>query len=74
MVKLDRIIDGLTRSENSRNLLLAEIEHDIFERDWESGLKIRDELKDKHDELKGFKDNPKQAIFDYSRAEDYSTR
>ena len=53
---------------------LTEAEYEGFESDWESQQQIREELNDKPDELKRYEDKLKKAIFNYSRAEGYSTK
>ena len=53
---------------------LTEVEYESFESDWESQQQIREELKDKPDELKRYEDKLKKAIFHYSRAEGYSAK
>ena len=53
---------------------LTEVEYEGFESDWESQLQIREELNDKPDELKRYEDKLKKAIFNFSRAEGYSTK
>ena len=78
MVKLDGILDELRRGENVQNRRLAtwltEVEYEGFESDWESQLQIREELRDKPYELKRYEDKLKKAIFNYCRAEGYSTK
>ena len=60
------MLDEVRRGENVQNRRLAtsltEVEYEGFERDWESQLQIRDELNDKPDELKRYKDKLKKAI------------
>ena len=78
LVKLNRMLDELRRGENVQNRRLAtwltEVEYESFESDWESQQQIREELKDKPDELKRYEDKLKKAIFHYSRAEGYSAK
>ena len=52
---------------------LTEAKYESFESDWESQLLMREELNDKPDELKRYEDKLRKAIFNYSRAEGYST-
>ena len=56
LARLNRMFDELKRYKNVQNRRLAtwltEYEYEIFERDWESQLQIREELKDKPDELR----------------------
>jgi len=78
LAKLNGVLDELRRGENVQNRRLAtwltEVEYEGFESDWESQLQIREELNDKPDELKRYEDKLKKAIFNYSRAEGYSTK
>jgi len=78
LAKLNGMLDELRRGENVQNRRLAtwltEVEYEGFESDWESQLQIREELNDKPDELKRYEDKLKKAIFNYSRAEGYSTK
>jgi hypothetical protein len=78
LAKLNGMLDELRRGENVQNRRLAtwltEVEYGGFESDWESQLQIREELNDKPDELKRYEDKLKKAIFNYSRAEGYSTK
>ena len=53
---------------------LTEVEYESFESDWESQLQIREEFNDKPDELKRYEDKLSKAIFNFSRAEGYSTK
>ena len=78
MEKLNGMLDELRRGENMQNRRLAtwltEAEYEVFKSDWESQQQIREELNDKPDELKRYEDKLKQAIFNYNRAEGYSTK
>jgi len=78
LAKLNGMFGELRRGENVQNRRLAtwltEAEYEEFESDWESQQQIREELKDKPDELKRYEDKLKKAIFNYSRAEGYSTK
>ena len=72
------MLDELRRGENVQNRRLAtqltEAEYEGFESDWESQQQIREQLNDKPDELKCYEDKLRKAIFNYSRAEGYSTK
>jgi len=72
------MLDELRREKNVQNRRLAtwltETEYGGFKSDWESQQQIREELNDKPDELKRYEDKLKKAIFNYSRAEGYSTK
>ena len=76
--KLKGILDQLTRGKNVQNrqlqTWLTEDEYESFEGEWDSQKLIREELKDKPKELFLYEDKLKQAIFNYSRAEAYSTK
>ena len=76
--KLNAMLEELKRVKNVQNRRLAtwltEVEYEGFESDWESQQQIREELNDKPDELKRYEDKLKKAIFNYSRAEGYSTK
>ena len=78
LANLNTMLDELRRGENVQNRRLAtwltEEEYENFESDWESQQQIREELRDKPDELKRYEDKLKKAIFNYSRAEGYSTK
>ena len=78
LAKLNAMLDELSRGANVQNRRLAtwltEVEYEGFESDWESQLQIREELNDKPDEFKRYEDKLKKAIFNYSRAEGYSTK
>ena len=78
LAKLNAMLDELRRGENVQNRRLAtwltETEYEGFKSDWESQQQIREELNDKPDELKRYEDKLKKAIFNYSRAEGYSTK
>ena len=53
---------------------LTEAEYEGFESDWESQLQIREELKDKSDELKRYENKLHQATFNDSKAERFRKR
>ena len=53
---------------------LTEVKYEGFKSDWESQLQIGEELNHKPDELKRYEGKLKKAIFNYRRAEDYSTK
>ena len=78
LAKLNAMLDELRRGANVQNRRLAtwltEAEYEGFESEWESQLQIREELNDKPDELKRYEDKLRKAIFNYSRAEGYSTK
>ena len=78
LAKLNAMLDELKRGENVQNrrlgTWLTEAEYEGFKSDVESQQQIREELNDKPDELKRYEDKLKKAIFNYSRAEGYSTK
>ena len=78
LAKLNAMLDELRRGENVQNRRLAtwltEVEYEGFKSDWESQQQIREELNDKPDGLKCYEGKLKKAIFNYSRAEGYSTK
>lgn len=53
---------------------LTEDEYESFKGEWNSQKLIREELKDKPEEINLYENKLKQAIFNYSRAESYSTK
>ena len=78
LAKLNAMRDQLRRGKNVQNRQLAtwltEDEYDCFESEWESQKLIKEELKEKPKVLGLYEDKLKQAIFNYSRAEAYSTK
>ena len=78
LAKLNLMLDELRRGKNVQNrrlgTWLTEAEYEGFKSDVESQQQIREELNDKPDELKRYEDKLKKAIFNYSRAEGYSTK
>tara|TARA_B110000467_G_C18105463_1_gene359509 strand:- start:56 stop:235 length:180 start_codon:yes stop_codon:yes gene_type:complete len=58
LAKLDGMLDELRRGKNQKNRRLAtwliEAENQNLESDWESQQEIREELKDKPDELRRY--------------------
>ena len=73
LAKLNGMLDELRGGENVQNrrldTWLTDAEFEGFESDWESQLQIREDLRDKPDDLKRYEDKLKKAIFNYSRAE-----
>ena len=78
LAKLNAMLDQLRRRKNVQNRQLAtwltEDEYDCFEGECESQKLIKEELKEKPKVLGLYEDKLKQAIFNYSRAEAYSTK
>ena len=67
LAKLNLMLDELIRGKNVQNRRLAtwltEEEYESFESDWESQQQIREELKDKPDELRRYENKLHQATF-----------
>ena len=67
------MLDELRRGENVQNRRLAtwltEDEYESFESDWESQQQIREELRDKPDELRRYENKLHQATFNNNEAE-----
>ena len=76
--KLEGIADKLKRGENVQNrqlqTWLSEEEYGQLEYEWQEQLELRSELKDKPSDLKRYEEKLKQAIFNYNRAEGYSSK
>ena len=53
---------------------LTEEEYESIESDWESQLQIREELKDKPDELRRYENKLHQATFNDNKAERFRKR
>ena len=66
------MLDELRRGKNMRNrqlgTWLTEDEYESFESDWESQQQIREELRDKFDELKRYENKLHQSTFNNTRA------
>ena len=73
LAKLNAMLDELRRGENVQNRRLAtwltEDEYESFESDKESQQQIREELKDKPDELRRYENKLHQATFNNNEAE-----
>jgi len=76
--KLEGIAEKLKRGENVQNrqlqTWLSEDEYAQVDIEWQEQLEIREELKDKPDELERYEKKLKQATFYYNRAEGYSSK
>ena len=76
--KLEAIADKLKRRENVQNrqlqTWLSEEEYAQVDIEWQEQLELREELKDKPDDLKRYEEKLKQATFCYNRAEGYSNK
>ena len=76
--KLQAIADKLKRGENVQNhqlqTWLSEAECEQLEYEWQEQLGLREELKDKPNELKRYEEKLREATFNYNRAEGYSSK
>ena len=73
LAKLNGMLDELRRGENVQNrrlgTWLTEAEYEGFKGDWESQQQIREELRDKPDELRRYENKLYQATFNDNKAE-----
>ena len=73
--KLEVIAAKLKRGENVQNRQLQawlnEVEYAKIEAEWQEQLELREELKDKPDELKRYEDKLKEAIMMRNRSDAY---
>ena len=73
--KLEGIAENLKRGENVQNrqlqTWLSEDEYAQVDIEWQEQLKIREDLKDKPDELKRYEDKLKEAIMMRNRSDAY---
>ena len=71
--KLEGIADKLKRGENVQNrqlqTWLSEDEYEQLGCAWKEQLELREELKNKPNDLKRYEEKLKQATFNYNRAE-----
>jgi hypothetical protein len=78
LAKLNAMLDELRRGENVQNRRLAtwltEAEYEGFLSDWESQQQIREELRDKPDELRRYENKLHQATFNDNKAERFRKR
>ena len=76
--KLEGMAAKLKRGENVQNrqlkTWLSEEEYEELEYEWKEQLDLRSELKDKPSELKRYEEKLKQAVFNFNRAEGYSSK
>ena len=76
--KLNSIAEKLKRGENVQNRQLQtwlnEDEYAQLVADWQEQLELREELKDKPSELKRYEEKLTKAIFEFNRAEGYSSK
>ncbi|MDC1119670.1 hypothetical protein OAT28_03715 [Gammaproteobacteria bacterium] len=75
LAKLEGIAEKLKRGENVQNrqlqTWLSEDEYAQVDIEWQEQLEIREELKDKPDELKHYEDKLKEAIMMRNRSDAY---
>ena len=75
LTKLEAIATRLKRGENVQNrqlqTWLSEDEYAQIEVEWLEQLELREELKDKPDELKRYEEKLRKATFQYNRADAY---
>ena len=73
--KLEAIVSKLKRGENVQNrhlqTWLSQDEYEQVDVEWQEQLEIREELKDKPDELKRYEDKLKEAIMMRNRSDAY---
>jgi len=78
LTKLEAIADKLTSGENVQNrqlqTWLSAEEYEQLEYEWQEQLELREELKDKPNELKRYEEKLREATFNYNRAEGYSSK
>ena len=78
LAKLEAIADKLSRAENVQNrqlqTWLSEEEYKQLEYEWQEQLELREELKDKPNDLKRYEEKLREATFNYNRAEGYSNK
>jgi hypothetical protein len=78
LAKLNAMLETLRLGKNVQNRQLAtwltEEEYESFESDWESQQQIREELKEKPDELRRYENKLHQATFNGNKAERFRKR
>ena len=78
LAKLEVMAEKLRRGENVQNrqlqTWLSEDEYAQFKLEWQEQLELREELKDKPNELKRYEEKLREATFNYNRAEGYSSK
>ena len=76
--KLEGIADKLKRGENVQNrqlqTWLSDDDYAQIEAEWQEQLSLREELKEKPEELKRYEKKLRDATFQYNRAEGYSNK
>ena len=75
LAKLEAIVDKLRRGENVQNrqlqTWLSEDKYAQVDIEWQEQFELREELKDKTDELKCYEDKLKEAIMMRNRSDAY---
>ena len=78
LANLEAVAEKLKREENVKNrqlqTWLSEDEYAQIEAEWQEQLELREELKDKPSDLKRYEGKLREAIFNYNRAEGYSSK
>jgi len=78
LAKLEKIADKLKRGENVQNrqlqTWLSEEEYEQLDYEWQEQLELRNELKDKPNDLKRYEEKLREATFNNNRAEGYSSK
>jgi len=78
VAKLNAMLDELRRGKNVQNRRLAtwltEEEYECFESNWECQQLIREELKERPDELSRYENKLHQATFNDNKAERFRKR
>ena len=78
LAKLEGIMEKLKRGENVQNRQLQtwlnEDEYEQVDIEWQEQLELREELKDKLDDLKRYEDKLKEATFNDNKAERFCKR
>lgn len=78
IAKLEAIADKFKRGKNVQNrelqTWLTGAEYAEFEQAWAEQQELREELKDKPNELNRYEEKLRQATFNYNRAERYSSK
>lgn len=78
LAKLETIADKLKRGENVQNrqlqIWLSDDEYAAIDAEWQEQLALREELKEKPEELERYEKKLRDATFQYNRAEGYSNK
>ena len=78
LAKLEAIATKLRRGENVQNrqlqIWLSDDEYAAIDAVWQEQLALREELKEKPEELKRYEKKLRDATFQYNRAEGYSNK